>query len=121
MLKYLMTHGQTPQRRSCCAKGRQRQACCRSRLPSFRPFVEALENRTLLSFLLPVDYATGKYPSSVAVGDFNGDGHLDLAVAINGRVSGGTVSVLLGNGDGTFRDPQDYAVGSMPFSVAVGD
>ena len=45
--------------------------------------------------------ATGASPVSVAVGDFNGDGKLDLATA-NGRYD---VSVLLGNGDGTFQAP----------------
>src|SRR5258708_4752859 len=54
-------------------------------------------------------------PVSVAVGDFNGDGKPDLAVA------GGVVSVLLGNGDGSFQAPVNYAAGSRPISVAVGD
>ena len=55
---------------------------------------------------------------SVAVGDFNGDGALDLVVA--NRFSN-NVSVLLGNGDGTFRTAVNYAAGSSPLSVAVGD
>ena len=38
-------------------------------------------------------------PRSIAAGDFTGDGELDLAVA---NRADGTVSVLLGNGDGTF-------------------
>jgi len=55
----------------------------------------------------------------VAVGDFNRDGIKDLAVANFGS---NTVSVLLGNGDGTFRlPPTNLAVGNNPFSVAVGD
>jgi hypothetical protein len=49
------------------------------------------------------------------VGDFNGDGRLDLAVAND------NVSVLLGNGDGTFQVAQNYPVGSYPSSVVVGD
>src|SRR5207248_7270039 len=59
----------------------------------------------------------GKNPSSIAVGDFDGDGRLDI-VTVN---SGNTVSALLGNGDGTFQAHVDYGTGSGPDSVAVGD
>jgi hypothetical protein len=69
-------------------------------------------------FLPPVSYTTGSSPRSVAVGDFNGDGHLDLAVA---NFNDGTLSILLGNGDGTFQDAQGFNAGSFPYSVAVGD
>jgi hypothetical protein len=58
-------------------------------------------------------------PSSVVVGDFNGDGIPDLAVSNSGYQ--GSVSVLLGNGDGTFQPAQDYAVGSYPQSLLVED
>ena len=55
----------------------------------------------------------------VAVGDFNGDGNLDLAVA--NEVSG-TVAVLLGNGNGTFAAATTFSTGgSDPDSLAVGD
>jgi hypothetical protein len=59
----------------------------------------------------------------VRAGDFNGDGHLDLAVANSGAggFSYDTVTILLGNGDGTFKTGASYVVGSHPFSVVVAD
>ena len=55
----------------------------------------------------------GSDPDAIVAGDFNGDGHLDLAVANAGD---DTVSVLLGNGDGTFQPQVTYAVGTDPES-----
>jgi len=83
----------------------------------YRPRVEQLESRTLLSFVTAPQYPVGNYPYSIATGDFTGDGILDLAVAN----ASGTVSILLGNGDGTFRPAIDYPAGQFPISVAVGD
>jgi hypothetical protein len=57
-------------------------------------------------------------PSSIAVGDFNGDGKLDIAVT---NSLSQTVSILFGNGDGTFQPRVDYGTGLGPSSVAVGD
>ena len=51
-------------------------------------------------------------------GDFNGDGQTDLAVANSAR---NDVSVLLGNGDGTFQTQVTYAVGSEPDALVTGD
>ena len=54
----------------------------------------------------------------MAVGDFNGDTVLDLAVA---SLDSNNVSVLLGNGDGSFQPAQNFGAGFSPSSVAVGD
>jgi hypothetical protein len=52
-------------------------------------------------------------PYSVAVGDFNGDGILDVA-EVN-ELPAGSVEILLGNGNGTFRLAATYAVGVQPY------
>ena len=64
------------------------------------------------------DFAVGSKPRSVAVGDFNRDGVQDLAIANAGE---NTVSVLLGNSDGTFQAALTFGVGRAPWAVAVGD
>ena len=64
-----------------------------------------------LSFVAPSNYAAGSQPFSVAVGDFNADGRPDLAVANSfGGVGGNSVSILLGNANGTFLPAVNYAV-----------
>ena len=63
-------------------------------------------------------YVSGTNPSCIVVDDFNGDRVQDLAVVNFGSA---TVSVLLGNGDGTFRAAQTFAVGSFPWYIAEGD
>ena len=68
------------------------------------------------TFQAHVEYPTGRWPESVVVGDFRGDGKLDLVVSNSGD---NNLSVLLGNGDGTFQPAVNYSVG--PGSVAVGD
>ncbi len=64
--------------------------------------------------------SVGSFPEAVRTGDFNSDGILDLAVA---NAKDNTVSILLGNGDGTFTQASGspVSVGAFPFFVAVAD
>ena len=61
-------------------------------------------------------FATGNGPQGVTTGDFNHDGREDLAVS---NQTDGTVSVLLGNGDGTFGAHTDFAAGNGPAGIAA--
>jgi hypothetical protein len=57
-------------------------------------------------------------PYGIAIGDFNGDGKLDLAVADMGSAK---VTILLGNGNGTFAAGILYATGGSPLGITTGD
>jgi len=67
---------------------------------------------------IPPQYHAGSDSRAVAVGDFNGDGIQDLAVANGGS---NNASVLLGNADGTFSAAMYFDAGVAPSSVVVGD
>jgi len=60
----------------------------------------------------------GSGPTSMAVADFNGDGHADVVVANGGN---NTIGVLLGKGDGTFQAAVVTGVPCNPTWVAAGD
>jgi VCBS repeat protein/thrombospondin type 3 repeat protein len=67
---------------------------------------------------------SGRNPVFIASADFNRDGRRDLAIAnANGSIpyDPGSISILLGNGDGTFGQPQSLRSGWNPFGLAVGD
>ena len=73
------------------------------------------------TFQPAVTYGACWYPSSLAVADLNGDGKPDIVVA-GGANLVGAVSVLLGNGDGTFQAAVNYSTdGVWTQSVAVAD
>jgi hypothetical protein len=69
------------------------------------------------TFQPAVNYTVPGAPEDVKVGDFNGDGKLDLAVAS----SGNTASILLGNGNGTFQPAVNYPAGHQPYRLTTGD
>jgi hypothetical protein len=79
--------------------------------------VEPLEGRWVPSFSPAASYPIGVGPQAVVSGDFNTDTRPDLAV-VN---SDGTVSVLLGNADGTFQPARNFATGAAATSIAAGD
>jgi hypothetical protein len=67
---------------------------------------------------------SGADPTSIASGDFNDDGNPDLAIVSDdtGDYMGPyTVTVLLGNGDGTFTAAPSPETGNQPSSIAIGD
>jgi hypothetical protein len=80
--------------------------------------VSNLANATV-GFQMPVSHPVGTGPTAVAVADLNGDGTPDLAVANSGS---GNVSILLGNGDGTFQAGVNFDAGMPnPDALATGD
>ena len=68
-----------------------------------------------------LDFATGPGPSGLAAVDWNKDGKMDLVVSNGGADAAHSVSILLGNGDGTFQPHHDIAGAPNANSIAVGD
>lgn len=85
---------------------------------SFRPQIERLESRNLLSFGPSTNFPVDANPLGVALADLNSDGNLDVVTANYGA---GSVSVLLGNGNGTFQSVKSFAAGAFASTIAVGD
>ncbi|MEG4988302.1 DUF4347 domain-containing protein, partial [Microcoleus sp. BR0-C5] len=73
-------------------------------------------------FYVGNDFTVGNTPLSIAVGNFNADTFLDLAVVnANPQGASGSVSILLGNGAGSFGAATNFNVGAIPGSVVVGN
>ena len=98
---------------------------------SYDNTISVLLGQATGGFAAQVTYPTGPLPVAIVAGDFNGDGNLDLAVT-NGnctlpserqppQCSPSTVSIFLGNGNGTFQPQVTYSVGTLPVGIVTSD
>jgi FG-GAP-like repeat/Abnormal spindle-like microcephaly-assoc'd, ASPM-SPD-2-Hydin len=84
------------------------------------PYISVLLGNGDGTFQPPVDTPFSPAPS-IGIGDFNRDGKLDVAAALQSGIAS-TVTILLGNGDGTFQPGASYDIGTVGLSpVAVAD
>lgn len=83
-----------------------------------QPFQIANATTTVALGRTDLGLGTGANPRAAVVADFNGDGKPDVAVVNRGP---NTISIFLGNGDGTFAAPVNYSVGVDAIGIAAGD
>lgn len=72
-------------------------------------------------FLAARNFSAGQFPAYVALADFDGNGTIDIAVANATGFSAGSISLLLGLGNGAFASPSTFAAGSNPSFLVAGD
>jgi FG-GAP-like repeat len=80
--------------------------------------ISVLLNQGSGTFGTPATFGTATHPTSIAVGDLNGDGKQDIVTA---NYASNNVSVLSGKGDGSFQTAVNYACGAEPETVVVAD
>ena len=98
---------------------RNERVAARCGIAGLLVFMTLAASASTVQFKPAQSYAVGTTPTAVAVGDFNGDGKLDVAVANNGSSN---VSILLGHGDGTFQPAVNLDAGvAAPNDIAVAD
>ncbi len=78
-----------------------------------------LINRGDGTFAKAANFLSYSSHSRLLLGDFNGDGHVDIAATSFTKAGG--VSVLLGKGDGTLQAHLDSPTGQFPTVIATGD
>jgi hypothetical protein len=83
--------------------------------------VSILINKGDGTFRPQLEFATGPAPVGLAAVDWNKDGKMDLVVANSAADAAHSVSILLGNGDGTFQPHHDMAGAPNANSIAAGD
>jgi FG-GAP-like repeat/FG-GAP repeat len=82
------------------------------------PSASVFRNNGNGTFAARTDYTSGNYSTSIATGDFNGDGQPDI---VTGNETANTVSVLLNIGFGALGAKTDYITGAGPSGVVVAD
>src|SRR5690242_3981626 len=100
-------------REQMTARPRTRHAPAGKSTPPFRPRLEWLERREVLSFGSPVAYASYQ-PQTVVSADLNSDGKADLITLAGG---GAGIRVQLNNGDGTFGAARTFFYAGVPASA----
>jgi hypothetical protein len=111
--------GRPPYRREATLKDRAIMSSVKLQLLTALAFLASVgASAQTVSFVARLDLPVGQGPSAIATADFNADGNLDL---VTSNEFSNNISVLLGNGDGTFQTAVSYAAGTNPIAVTVGD
>ncbi len=89
--------------------------------PQLESYISVLLGNGDGTFANPTEFQVGINPSPLLTADFNRDGNLDLAIMNYNDAAVNTISMMLGNGNGTFQPPVLYDVGAQNTQIAAGD